>query len=122
MMTNTLDTIQQRNAVKLSKLRARLFPRALTLAAIDRLISRGALIDQIKRLFTPGGPWSDTRPTYRNISFGTLPGESDTLARIRTMATRGMGYEEIASTLNTLGIKGRRGKSWHPLTIKRILN
>lgn len=54
--------------------------------------------------------------------YGELPGELATVERLRALRSTGMGFDRIAATLNTEGIKPRRGARWHGLTINKILS
>jgi DNA invertase Pin-like site-specific DNA recombinase len=47
--------------------------------------------------------------------YGTLPGEAETLERIREMRAEGKAFQSIAEALNAAGVAPRRGSKWHPL-------
>lgn len=48
--------------------------------------------------------------------------EQGVIEHIRGARNGGLGLENIASQLNTLGIKPRRGKRWYPAQVSRILS
>lgn len=60
--------------------------------------------------------------------FGTLPGESDTVERMRRLRRKPVGKEKrmsfakIAAALESEGIPTRSGKPWAASTVKQILN
>ncbi|MDP9328956.1 MAG: recombinase family protein [Actinomycetota bacterium] len=43
------------------------------------------------------------------------------ITRIREMRGTGRSYRDIAATFNTEGIGSKRGRSWHPMTVRRVL-
>ena len=53
--------------------------------------------------------------------FGTLDGESETLARLLALRKAGSNYEQISSALNSENVKTRSGGEWYPATVRRIL-
>lgn len=53
--------------------------------------------------------------------FGTLEGESDTLARLVALHASGANYEAIARQLNAEGIKTRSNGDWFPATVRKIV-
>lgn len=56
-------------------------------------------------------------------AFGTLPGESSTIDRMKELRTSGMGFDRIAAHLNSTGIRPRRkGAVWHGITVNKILS
>jgi len=50
-----------------------------------------------------------------------VPEEQDALNLMRTMRTEGAPFHEIASKLNELGIKPRKGGKWHFSSVRYIL-
>jgi DNA invertase Pin-like site-specific DNA recombinase len=54
-------------------------------------------------------------------SYGHYPGESETLDQIRSLHAKGMRSSHIASVLNNLGLKSRRGTQWYPAVVARIV-
>ena len=42
-------------------------------------------------------------------------------AHVAVACGQGMGYKAIADTLNTEGLKSKRGGTWHPQTVARVL-
>jgi DNA invertase Pin-like site-specific DNA recombinase len=53
--------------------------------------------------------------------YGTMPGESQVIERIRQLRGTGMALDRIATELNAEGVKPRAGSKWYPTTISRIL-
>lgn len=53
--------------------------------------------------------------------FGTLEGESGTLARLVALRSSGANYEAIARQLNAEGIKTRSNGDWFPATVRKIV-
>jgi DNA invertase Pin-like site-specific DNA recombinase len=47
--------------------------------------------------------------------------ERATIARIRELRSEGRSLREIASALNTAGLRPKRGDAWHPQTVARVL-
>jgi DNA invertase Pin-like site-specific DNA recombinase len=54
--------------------------------------------------------------------YGKLPGEREILERIKELRVAGASLAVIAETLNTEGVKPRRGTKWFPMSLARILN
>jgi DNA invertase Pin-like site-specific DNA recombinase len=54
-------------------------------------------------------------------AYGTLPGESAVVARMKALRAEEMGFDRIAAKLNEEGVKPRRGARWHGLTVNKIL-
>ena len=54
-------------------------------------------------------------------AYGTLPGESETVARMKDLIQSGQKAYMVARTLNAEGRKPRRGKQWHAFSVARIL-
>ena len=59
-------------------------------------------------------------------AFGTQPGESDTLARMRQLHRKPRGgdrlsYRRIAAVLNAEGLRTRQGGPWHGATVRAIV-
>jgi len=53
--------------------------------------------------------------------YGTFPGESEVIERMKALRATPMGFDRIAGALNAEGIKPRRGRRWHGLTVNKIL-
>lgn len=53
--------------------------------------------------------------------YGTLPGESATLARMQALREDGASYSTIAATLDGEGVKPRSGERWNQIVINRVL-
>lgn len=47
--------------------------------------------------------------------------EAAVTARMRELRSEGMGYKAIAERLNTEGLTSKRGGTWHPQTVARVL-
>jgi DNA invertase Pin-like site-specific DNA recombinase len=54
--------------------------------------------------------------------YGELPGEREVLDRIQALRASGAALTAIAESLNTGGVKPRRGTKWFPMSVARILN
>jgi len=52
--------------------------------------------------------------------FGTLDGESDTLARLLALRESGSNYEATARQLNAENVKTRSGGKWFAATVRKI--
>ena len=52
--------------------------------------------------------------------FGSRPGESKTIARIRELARKGMNFSNIAHALNSEELPTRTGGKWFPATVSRV--
>jgi DNA invertase Pin-like site-specific DNA recombinase len=55
-------------------------------------------------------------------SYGDLPGEREVLERMRALRADGTTLTMIAETLNTAGMRSRRGSKWFPMSVARILS
>jgi DNA invertase Pin-like site-specific DNA recombinase len=53
--------------------------------------------------------------------FGSRPGETETIARIRELARKGLNFSNIADTLNSEELPTRAGGQWFPATVSRVL-
>ena len=53
--------------------------------------------------------------------YGTFPGESDVIERMRQLRRDKQAVDTIAETLNAEGVKPRAGALWHSMTVYRIL-
>ena len=53
--------------------------------------------------------------------YGTLPGESHTLARMQALRAEGLSYQRVAAVLDGEGVKPRYGERWNPIVINRVL-
>jgi len=53
--------------------------------------------------------------------FGTRPGEKEIIARMKSLAEKGLNFTEIADQLNREGVPTRAQGAWYPATISRIL-
>jgi DNA invertase Pin-like site-specific DNA recombinase len=47
--------------------------------------------------------------------------EAATITRMRELRDEGLSYRLIAARLNEEGLKSKRGGSWHPMTVQRVL-
>jgi DNA invertase Pin-like site-specific DNA recombinase len=47
--------------------------------------------------------------------------EAAVIARMRELRGEGLSYRLIAATLNTEGLRSKRGGEWHPETVSRVL-
>jgi DNA invertase Pin-like site-specific DNA recombinase len=54
--------------------------------------------------------------------YGSLPGESEVLEHIKSLAQAGFSVNAIARALNNEGVKPRLAARWHPFTISGILD
>jgi hypothetical protein len=53
--------------------------------------------------------------------FGYFEGEPETIAKMRSLREKGLGFDRIAAELNDQGVPTRSRKSWHGLVVNRIL-
>jgi len=53
--------------------------------------------------------------------FGTRNGEPEIVARILALKASGMVYNSIAETLNSEGLKPRKGQKWYASVVRDIL-
>ncbi len=53
--------------------------------------------------------------------FGTRPGESEVIDRMKALREGGMAVDKIAATLNEEHAKPRAGERWYPTSVYRIL-
>lgn len=53
--------------------------------------------------------------------YGTLDGEAAILSRMQLLRSAGEPYHVIATTLNTDGMRPRKGDQWHAQTVNKIL-
>lgn len=53
--------------------------------------------------------------------YGTRPGESGVVERMKTLRTQGLALDKIATTLNTERLMPRAGKMWYPTSVQRVL-
>jgi DNA invertase Pin-like site-specific DNA recombinase len=53
--------------------------------------------------------------------YGELPGEWETLDRMKKLRAEGLGFDRIAARLNQEGLKPRSGKQWFGGIVNRIL-
>jgi len=53
--------------------------------------------------------------------FGSRPGETQTIVRIRELAGKGLNFSNIADTLNSEELPTRTGGQWFPSTVSRVL-
>jgi DNA invertase Pin-like site-specific DNA recombinase len=53
--------------------------------------------------------------------YGTRPGESDVVDRIKTLRLSGMAVDKIAEQLNVEGISPRAGVKWYATSVHRVL-
>lgn len=54
-------------------------------------------------------------------AYGTRPGESEVIDRMKTLREGGMAVDKIAAALNTEDAKPRAGERWYPTSVYRIL-
>jgi len=54
-------------------------------------------------------------------AFGTLPGESVVIDRMKELRMSGIGFDRIAAQLNSDGLRPRRGKAFYGITVNKIL-
>jgi DNA invertase Pin-like site-specific DNA recombinase len=62
----------------------------------------------------------------RETAFQSMKKNADAFAAkvvpyITTLRNQGCGFEKIAEKLNDMGVKTRRGGTWHGMTVKRVL-
>ncbi len=53
--------------------------------------------------------------------YGTLSGESETVARMQTLRVGGLSYQKVAAALDDAGVKPRYGERWNAIVINRVL-
>jgi DNA invertase Pin-like site-specific DNA recombinase len=55
------------------------------------------------------------------LPFGALPGESETLQKMRALRQEGRSYQTIAVRLDTAGLKPRYAEKWNAVVVNRVL-
>jgi DNA invertase Pin-like site-specific DNA recombinase len=85
------------------------------IAEYDRAMTVLKLKAARQRMRAKSGRCEGERP------FGMLPGESDTITRMRALRVHGLSYQKIAAALDDAGVKPRYGKRWNPIVINRVL-
>lgn len=53
--------------------------------------------------------------------YGSRPGESEVVERMRTLRKQGLALDKIAESLNAERLMPRAGKMWYPTSVQRIL-
>ncbi len=54
--------------------------------------------------------------------YGSLPGETAVIERMKQLRASGLGFDRIATKLNAEAIRPRRGKQWWGLAVNKILS
>lgn len=55
-------------------------------------------------------------------AYGATPAETSAIDEMMLMRERGASYDDIARNLNGRQIATRHGRTWHPMTVRKILN
>jgi DNA invertase Pin-like site-specific DNA recombinase len=53
--------------------------------------------------------------------YGSRPGESEVIERMKAMRATGLAVDKVAAALNAKGHKARSGGKWHPTSVYRTL-
>jgi DNA invertase Pin-like site-specific DNA recombinase len=95
------------------------------IAEIDRAMTAKRMRNGRKAKAAAGGYAGYGSPAFGQRSVdGELVDDEDqasTIARMRELRGYGIGYKAIADRLNAEGLKSKRGGSWHPQTVARVL-
>jgi DNA invertase Pin-like site-specific DNA recombinase len=79
-----------------------------------------------RRLKKARGGYADGRPRFgfkaENASLVTSEHEQEALCLMRRLRRSGKSFRAIAVALDSSGHRPRRGSTWHPYTVKRILS
>lgn len=86
------------------------------IAEYDRAMITAKLAGARKRQRAATGHCEGRKP------FGALPGEAETLQRMRALRNSGLSLAEISDSLNEAGKTTRGGGLWIPATVSKILN
>jgi DNA invertase Pin-like site-specific DNA recombinase len=95
------------------------------IAQLDRALVAKRMRNGRKAKAAAGGYAGFGSPAFgqRSIDKELVPDETEAAitARMRELRGEGMGYKAIADVLNTEGLKSKRGGTWHPQTVARVL-
>jgi DNA invertase Pin-like site-specific DNA recombinase len=53
--------------------------------------------------------------------YGTRPGETEIIERMKALRSEGLAVDKVAATLNSEGAKPRAGQSWYATSVYRVL-
>jgi DNA invertase Pin-like site-specific DNA recombinase len=53
--------------------------------------------------------------------YGSRPGESEVIERMKAMRATGLAVDKVAAALNAEGLQARSGGQWHPTSVYRTL-
>lgn len=94
-------------------------------AQLDRALVAKRMRNGRKAKAAAGGYAGFGSPAFGQRSIdGELVTDEDqaaTIDRMRELRGQGKGYKAIADTLNAEGLKSKRGGTWHPQTVARVL-
>lgn len=94
-------------------------------AQLDRALVAKRMRNGRKAKAAAGGYAGFGSPAFGQQSVdGELVTDEDqaaTIARMRELRGEGLGYKAIAARLNAEGRQSKRGGSWHPQTVSRVL-
>jgi DNA invertase Pin-like site-specific DNA recombinase len=94
-------------------------------AELDRALVAKRMRNGRKAKAAAGGYAGYGSPAFGQHSVGgELVADEDqaaTITRMRELRGEGMGYKAIADRLNTEGLTSKRGGTWHPQTVARVL-
>jgi DNA invertase Pin-like site-specific DNA recombinase len=88
-------------------------------AMILKRMANGKAAKAAKGGYVHGRPGFGYRADHRELVAD--PAETAVVARILAMAAEGVSYRAIAATLNDEGIPTKRGSTWHPTTVARVI-
>lgn len=95
------------------------------IAQLDRAMTAKRMRNGKKAKAATGGYAGFGSPEFGKRSVnGELVDDEDqaaVIARMRELRAEGIGYKAIADRLNSEGLKSKRGGSWHPQTVARVL-
>lgn len=86
-----------------------------SIAQYDRAMTVAKLRGARERMRASMGRCEGRKP------FGTRPGESEVIDKMKAMRATGLAVDKIAAALNANGVKPRAGRQWHPTSVYRIL-
>jgi DNA invertase Pin-like site-specific DNA recombinase len=78
-----------------------------------------------RRVKKASGGYADGRPRFgfraENASLVAIEREQAAIALMRRLRRRGESFRSIATALDSVGYLPRRGSTWHPFSVRRIL-
>jgi DNA invertase Pin-like site-specific DNA recombinase len=86
-----------------------------SIAQYDRAMTVAKLRGARERMRAATGRCEGRKP------FGTRPGESEVVERMKALRENGLAVDKVAAALNAEGAKPRAGQQWYATSVYRIL-